>query len=296
MKVLVTGTSGLLGSELLKAIADRAFSGSGLNRSAFMNANASTRASLLSGYDVIIHAAANTNVEQCELDPEACYRDNCFLTEILFRHARKLDVKFVLISSTGVYGRGKSVPYQEYDQVSPTTVHHHSKHIAEKAVLADSSSLVVRTGWLFGGRMDNPKNFVANRLNEARKTVQTLHANSTQTGSPTYARDCAQRLLDLIEDDCSGIYNIVNDQAATRFDYVRQIIELSAAPLEVQPVTASGFKRHADVSENESAVSLRMLFEGRTPLRPWQDALAEYMRDHGLLGCLGTGVKPGSNN
>lgn len=288
MKILVTGASGLLGDELLRAVATRNHSGSALDRTTFIYADASTRSSLLEGYDAVIHAAANTNVEQCELDPEACYRDNCFLTERLFQHARQLKVKFVLISSTGVYGRGKSTPYHEYDQVSPTTVHHHSKYLAERAIQTDVSSLVIRTGWLFGGSLDNPKNFVANRLNEARKTVGPLYANISQTGSPTYVFDCAQRLLNLLEEDCSGIYNIVNDQTATRLDYVRQIIKLSGAPLDVLPIDASCFKRRADVSENESAVSYRMRFEGRTQLRPWQAALAEYMRDYGLLGCLST--------
>ena len=286
MKILVTGASGLLGSEVLNALIKLGWTGSALDRIAFLQANAEHRASMFDGIEVVIHAAANTNVEQCELDPLACYHDNCFLTEQLYFLARRRRVKFVFISSTGIYGRTKNAPYHEYDAVSPTTLHHHSKYIAEQMVLASPDALVVRTGWLFGGGEKNIKNFVANRLNEMRATEGPIYANVGQKGSPTYARDCAQRLLHLIEDDCVGIYNVVNDGIATRFEYVRRIIELSGSPYKALPTDASGFKRHADVSENEAAVSYRMRFEGRPTLRPWQDALFEYMSDAGLLDSL----------
>lgn len=286
MKILVTGASGLLGSELMKAIPARPHTAAALDRCTFIAASPLERLSLLEGFDTIIHAAANTNVEQCEIDPEACFRDNCFLTEELFRLSRRLNVKFVFISSTGVYGRGKATPYHEYDPVAPTTVHHQSKYMAERTVVTDQKSLIVRTGWLFGGNLSNPKNFVANRIHEARMTRETLFANDRQTGSPTYVVDCARRLLDLLDDDCTGVYNVVNNQTATRLDYVREIVQLAASPLNVMPFEALGLKRHADVSENESAVSFKMRYEARAEIRPWKDALAEYMRDFGLLGCL----------
>lgn len=286
MKVLVTGASGMLGSEVLCALTDRGDAGTALDRATFLRVEATERSSMLDGFDVVIHAAANTNVEQCELMPEASYRDNCFLTEQLFRYSHWHGAKFVFISSTGVYGRGKSSPYHEYDAVSPTTVHHRSKLMAEQTVLTCADTLVVRTGWLFGGRIDNPKNFVANRLKEIRAVNGSITANSGQIGSPTYVRDCVRVLLELIADDCMGIYNVVNEGSASRFEYVKQIVELSGAPIDVQPIDASGFKRHADVSENEAAVSYRMRFEERSPLRPWRDALADYMIDAGLFGSL----------
>lgn len=284
MKVLVTGSTGLLGGELMAALAHSRCSAVAMNRAAFLSADKEMRSLMLQGFDVVIHAAANTNVEECELFPEACYHDNCFFTEQLFCVARQQGAKFVFISSTGIYGKGKSTPYHEYDSVSPTTIHHSSKRIAEEIVLAAADSLVVRTGWLFGGCLENRKNFVANRVKEISAADGFIYANSSQIGSPTYVRDCAARLVDLLLDDCAGIYNIVNAQSASRFDYVKEIVELSGAALEVRPIDAGGFNRHADVSDNESAISYRMRFEGRQELRPWKDALAEYMRDVALLG------------
>jgi dTDP-4-dehydrorhamnose reductase len=283
MKVLVTGATGMLGSAILPLLSVVGYTATALNRIDFLQSNRENRREMLRGYDAIIHAAANTNVEQCEIESEAAYHDNTFLTELLFSQAYQLGIKFVFISSTGVYGRGKLTPYHEYDSVSPTTVHHRSKHLAEQIVLADVSSLIIRTGWLFGGALDSPKNFVAGRLRDIRAADHSIQANSSQIGSPTYVEDLAQRILELLEENCAGIYNVVNSGSASRFAYIKQIVELSCASIVVEPIDASGFKRHADVSENEAAISYRMKFEGRPTLRPWQEALEDYMSRAGLL-------------
>ncbi len=287
MKILITGGSGMLGSELLNRLAFLGHMGHTLDRKAYISADKMTRNAMLHGYDIIIHAAANTNVEQCEADPEKCYFDNTFLTETLVWGAYRLQSKFVFISSTGVYGRGKSTPFHEYDVPCPTTVHHRSKLMAEQVVLRYPKTLVLRTGWLFGGRLDNQKNFIANRIKEIRNSQGAIFANVVQTGSPTYVVDCANYILNLALDDADGVYNVVNEGAASRFEYVAKIAQLAGANTEVRPVNPSAFNRLADVSENESAVSRRLHYEGRPKLRSWQDALAEYMQKYNLLKYLG---------
>jgi len=286
MRILVTGGSGMLGSELLRQISGEGHVGVSLDRVGFLASDKIQRQSMLDGFDVVIHAAANTNVEQCEIEPEVCYFDNVFLTEKLFNHSQINKNRFVYISSTGVYGRGSSVPYHEYDVPQPTTVHHHSKLLSEKVVLASPNSLVIRTGWLFGGALSNTKNFINNRINEIRVATEFISANYMQVGSPTYVGDCARRILELISADSAGIYNVVNEGAASRFEYVKRIVELSGAAIEVRPIDASAFNRRADVSENEAAVSYRTKFDGLSPLRPWQDALDDYMSQFGLRSCL----------
>ena len=122
MKILITGSSGLLGSYLFEFLKMNGESVKRFNRNKLSYRNNQTNIDQLIGFDCIIHAAANTNVEACEIDPISCYKDNTLLTERLAYAAGKAKCKFIYISSTGIYGTGKkSEPFTEYDEVKPTT-------------------------------------------------------------------------------------------------------------------------------------------------------------------------------
>lgn len=201
MKICLTGSSGLLGGAVLSACAEREWGCEALGRDLVDFRHPMGVQESLWGYDVLIHAAANTNVEVCEVQPDECYADNTLLTEVLAAAAKKCGVRFVYISSTGVYGENKVEPYNEYDQIWPTTHHHRSKQLGEKAALNTGDSLVIRTGWLFGGAPENKKNFVARIIEEAKKSNGVIYSNSEQRGNPTYVNDIASCLLQLIGDN-----------------------------------------------------------------------------------------------
>lgn len=277
MKILVSGTHGMLGSEIINALEKSSIPSQPLDREAFLRMLPSEQQFFLSGFDCIIHAAANTNVEYCELHSDQAFFDNCHLTMKLFDASREVDAKFIFISSTGVYGNGKSSPYNEFDQVNPTTVHHKSKKFSEDYVLKSLRSLVIRTGWLYGGEAESAKNFVVNRILEAANSKGIIYANYQQIGCPTSARDCAHYIVDLIKLDATGIYNVVNSGVASRFDYVNFIVETTLSSIEVCPVPSSTFNRKAKVPDNESAVSLRLKFDGIKPLDDWKISLKSYI-------------------
>jgi dTDP-4-dehydrorhamnose reductase len=208
-----------------------------------------------------------------------CYRDNVLLTEVLTGAARRRGIPMTFISSTGVYGSHKTTPYAEFDEARPETHHHKSKLRAEQLVLsADWRNLVVRTGWLFGGNVDAPKNFVAKRILEARSSSAAfLSSNHQQSGCPTFVDDLALRLLELISLRARGVFNAVNEGSASRFEYVREIIGRAGIDIEIRPTTAAGFNRIAPVSDNEMALNWRASEFGLSPMRPWQLALASYL-------------------
>jgi dTDP-4-dehydrorhamnose reductase len=281
MRFLVSGASGVLGSAITDVVMRQGFEVRAFDRKLVWQYQSSQLALLLHGYDCFIHVAANTNVEQCESEPILCYRDNFLLTELLARAAETAAVKFVFISSTGVYGCGSTEPYREFDMVVPTTHHHRSKHLAEQSVLSvNSCNLVVRTGWLFGGHSTNPKNFVARRMEEAiRANIggATIKSNSEQWGCPSYVNDVAVRTLLLIEKEMSGVFNCVNSGRASRFEYVSAILKLARIPVTVEPISADSFSRKAKVSSNEMAENWKAEQLGLSPMPYWYERLAEYV-------------------
>ena len=161
MKVLITGSNGLLGSTLFDYLTLKGETVERFDRHNFSWKSHKLNIDQFVGFDYIIHAAANTNVEACELDPISCYKDNALLTDRLAYAASEAKCKFIYISSTGIYGTEKiSEPYSEYDKVNPTTHHHRAKWLGEQAVNKYiKNALIIRTGWIFGGKPDNPKNF-----------------------------------------------------------------------------------------------------------------------------------------
>lgn len=279
MRILLTGSNGMLGSAIYGATLDRGWRCEPLLRNGIDLSSPDNVKAIVSEYDILIHAAANTNVEECEIKPAECYRDNTMLTEILSNAAQCSGVRMVYISSTGVYGNRKDVPYHEFDEVSPTTHHHRAKWLGEQAVLRDHRSLVVRVGWLFGGDPSNKKNFIARRVEEALESKSEIHSNHEQKGCPTFVCDVAERLIYLLENGLSGLFNCVNTGNASRFEYVESILKMVGLNIPVNPVSAKLFARKAQVSNNEMAINLKQEILGLTPMRDWQDALREYIDD-----------------
>ncbi|MBB5608598.1 MULTISPECIES: sugar nucleotide-binding protein [unclassified Janthinobacterium] len=283
MKILLTGATGLLGSAIVEAAHQRSLVCNALPRPSLSLHTLSALANALQGYDVLIHAAANTNVEQCEVAPDDCYRDNFLLTELIAIAAAIAKVKMVFISSTGIYGEGQEIPYREYDSVHPPTHHHRSKMMAEQAVISQNPcNLVIRTGWLFGGAAANPKNFVARRIDEAREAMKAkgyIESNTEQRGVPCFNQDIATRILNLTSANWSGVFNCVNTGSASRFEYVRAVIELAGLPLEVRPSNAAAFQRKAKVSNNEMAVNWKMDTLGLPEMPAWRTSLEHYIKN-----------------
>lgn len=281
MRVMISGSNGLLGGTLVSRCYDRGIPSEPYRRSEEVNSEALSERLISQRVSVFVHCAANTNVELCEKEPEQSYRDIVELTEKLAIACSIAKVRFVFISSTGVYGKGQAEPYTETDETVPTTAHHSHKLQAERIVLdLMPDSLIVRTGWLFGGCVDNPKNFVVNRIKEARQTAMTgkkMLSDKGQFGCPTYASDVADTLLELIGRNESGLFNCVNQGRASRFEYVQEIVKLSGVHVSVDPVPSSYFRRLAKVSFNETALNHRLIELNIGNLANWKDSLAKYI-------------------
>lgn len=239
--------------------------------------------SRLSNYTdaVFIHCAANTNMDECEIFPDICLRDNVLNTTRLAHTCRLLNIPFIFISSTGVYGEHGNTPYNEYDLTMPTNVHHKSKLAGEKEALANNTNaLILRTGWLFGGSISANRNFVAKRIQEANNLEdKVMYSDPFQKGNPTYVDDLVAMAFELIKEKAVGIFNAVNSGSATRFEYVKEIMRIYDDTITVLP-TETKFDRKVKVSHNEAAVNDKIQMFTTSPIPHWKVSLFNYINDN----------------
>jgi dTDP-4-dehydrorhamnose reductase len=227
--------------------------------------------------DVVINCAAHTDVEGAEDAPEAAFKVNSLLPGLIAQACRSAGVLLVHFSSTGCYGAAKAEPYTEEDPLDPPTVHHRSKASGEVAVRdSGCEHLILRTGWLFGGAPGAPKNFVWNRLLEARSAPR-LTSDPWQFGNPTYVGDVVAQTRVLIEARLRGTYNCTAHGRASRFEYVSEIVAAAGLDCPVEP-SEQPFKRRARVSPNEAALNWRLGLLGLDRMPPWREALQAYVR------------------
>ena len=229
--------------------------------------------------DIIIHTAAYTDVEGCETNPNKAYLINSIGTQNLVNYAIGREVLFIYISSTGVYGTSQSTPYQEFDEVVPTTIHHKSKYEGEKIVQSHLSKfLILRTGWLYGGEKEHNKNFVYKRFLEA-KDKEVIYSDNTQMGNPTSIQDFVKQIEVLINEKQYGIFNCVNSAIqVSRFTYVKKIIEMFGLECKVKVAPEGMFNRVAPVSHNESAQNYKLNLLGLNVMGDWESSLSRYIQ------------------
>jgi dTDP-4-dehydrorhamnose reductase len=235
---------------------------------------------------LVINCAADTDVEGAEAAPDRALAVNATLAGALAQGAAETNAGLVHFSSTGCYGDWKTEPYVETDVLRPTTAHHRSKALGEDLVLrAHSSALVMRLGWVFGGRRGHRKNFVWARLCEARDKAK-IGSNPAQRGCPTAAADVVTQTLTLLRADATGIFNCVGGGAPVRrIDYVAAILDAAGSRARVVPME---FTRRAPVSANEAAVNARLHAAGLDTMPPWRDSLARFVGSQlAEVGCPG---------
>jgi dTDP-4-dehydrorhamnose reductase len=278
IKVLITGSGGVLGSDLLKLLPYEivGFTSKELDVTNFkktINILESERP------DIIIHTAAYTNVEECEIDPDESFRVNTIGTQNLVNYCIDKDVIFIFISSTGAYGVKKETePYTEFDDLSPTTIHHKTKYEAEKIIQNHLNKyLILRTGWLFGGDIAHNKNFVYKRYLEALKNNE-MYSDDSQIGNPTYVQDLVRQIQILIVNNQYGVFNCVNEAySVTRYDYVTKIVDLFNLNCNVKKASEGMFQRAANVSKNESAINYKLELLNLNVMGKWEKSLEKYI-------------------
>lgn len=223
----------------------------------------------------VIHAAAFTAVDECELQPAVAFRVNAEGTRHVALACRQARIPMLYVSTDYVFDGEKEGPYVESDSPHPLNVYGRSKLEGERYV----SDLVgrfwiVRTSWLFGR---HGKNFVKTILDMAWRG-ESLRVVNDQVGSPTYTADLVTALEQILEKGGPGIYHVTNQGHCSWHEFAEEIVRqagLERTSLIPIPTAASG--RPAPRPRDSRLANTRLQQEGLDLLPPWQDALRRYL-------------------
>jgi len=221
----------------------------------------------------ILHLAALTNVDYCELNPKESYSINYLGTKNILNYKPK-GSKIIYLSSTGVYGDMSILPHKEDEIPYPKTIHHTHKLMSEK--ILSENDLIIRTGWLYGGDINQKKNFVAKIIKESHIS-NFIYSDKEKYGNPTYVEDLIFQTIVLIQNEFKGLFNCVNNGSnISRFDYVKKIVELTTLkPVKEAPLNYH--RRYSPIPNNEMAFNERLDNLGLNKMREWDKALIEYI-------------------
>jgi dTDP-4-dehydrorhamnose reductase len=287
MKIFVTGCTGMLGSAVMSHLGELGHDAVGVDLThpdpAF-RLDVSDRAALkafapLKDCGLVLHLAAATDVDRCEGEPELAFKANALAPELLAGLCAERGVPMAHIGTGAVFaGNPKREPYNEYDEPAPKSVYALSKLRGEAAVRErHPKHYIVRAGWMMGSAAAEKK-FVGKIAQQLRSGRRELKAVGDKRGSPTYTVDFARNLMVLVGSGLYGTYHMANHGACTRAEMARRIAALMGVDASVTEVPSSAFPLPAHRPDSECLDNLKLRLLGLDRMRPWEDALADYVR------------------
>jgi dTDP-4-dehydrorhamnose reductase len=290
VRVAVTGAGGRLGRALVTALSDAPFTGLGgpiaWTRSEFDLDRPGALLDLLrqDRPEAVVHAAAWTDVDGCARDPDLARRRNADATDELARLAAGAGIDLVFVSTNEVFDgrRTDGQGYRPGDEPTPINPYGASKLEGERRAIAayeraaGGALAIVRTAWLYGPPGNDFPSKILAAADRARSAGEPLKVVGDEHGSPTYARDLAEAIVDLLASgDVTGVHHVVNSGVASRASWARELFRQAGVDVPVDEVPASTWKRAS--TPPAWSVLAPSPTPGGEPLRSWQDALADYL-------------------
>nr|BFE56627.1 dTDP-4-dehydrorhamnose reductase [Dactylosporangium thailandense] len=274
-RFLVTGAGGMLGRDLLAVLDGRDVTAA--TRAELDITDAAKVRSLVEGHDVVINAAAWTDVDGAEADEAAATAVNGTGVAALAAACAATGAKLVHVSTDYVFPGDATEPYAEDAATGPINAYGRGKLVGERAVLdtLPESGYVVRTAWLYG---TTGRNFVLTmlRLAAEREFVDVI---DDQVGQPTWARDLAERLVALADSDApAGIYHGTASGRTSWHGLAAAAFELAGHdPARVRHTTSEAFVRPAKRPAFSVLGHERWAAAGMPPMRDWRAMLQDMM-------------------
>lgn len=232
MRVLVTGAEGQVGRELVLAFAGHDVIAAGRHHLDVADRDSVLQAITTAQPDAVVHAAAWTDVDGCEGDPDRALQVNSLGTRHVAEGARLAGAHLCYVSTDYVFAGDAAVPYNEWDATGPRSAYGRSKLGGEQEI--GPADTIVRTSWVCGrfGR-----NFVRSILTAAAQRDELTVVNDQQ-GCPTFADDLAAMIARLAISRLPGTFHVTNQGATTWFDLARATLSAAGMdPAKVRPIS-----------------------------------------------------------
>ena len=287
-KVVITGCGGMLGEAVYNVFKDNCqvyASDIDLNESWLELLDVSVLKDV-SAYltnlkpDYIIHLAAKTDMEYCELHPETAYSTNTTGVENVAKYAQNHNIPLVYISTAGVFD-GKKDEYAENDLPNPLSVYGKSKYGGEIAAKALPKSIIIRAGWMIGGGPQKDKKFINKIIKQLRENAREISVVNDKFGTPCYTHDLAQSIKYLLDNDADGIYHGACDGGGSRVDVAKYLLECLGLSdqIKIKEVDSSYFAKNyfAKRPRSEKLLNIELKRVAPNLTRNWKICLKEYI-------------------
>jgi dTDP-4-dehydrorhamnose reductase len=275
MRITIFGASGLLGKELIHEWGGDTVTGLSSRDADIRDAERVQQVAEETRPDWMVLAAAYTDVDGCEGNPEPAFAVNRDGAVNVATAAKRFGARLVFLSSDYVFDGKKTTPYETGEVRNPQSVYGRTKAEAEiKLLELMPDCCIARTSWLFGtGGKCFPDTIL--RLAASRHTLDVVN---DQRGCPTYAVDLARAIVQLCRDDASGIVHVNNAGDCTWFDFAQEIVRSAGLTTTVRPVSSQQMARPAP-RPTYSVLSPARLRSLGVKMPSWHDALSRYLAE-----------------
>ena len=276
MKILLLGHKGMLGSDLLTQMRlHHEVVGMDQDEIDITSAADCAKAIEDTAPQIVINAAAYTNVDACESSREDCFAVNAEALKNIATSCQNKNILIVHFSTDYVFNGSERSPYKEDDVCDPINTYGASKLAGEQYLQSLAQNyIIIRTAWLYGL---NGKNFVRTILEKA-KTTPKLTVVDDQIGSPTHTKDLAAAVDHLIEKKAQGIFHVTNRGSCSWYQFAVKILQDAGIDdVEVIPIKSEQLVRAAKRPANSVMSMQKFITTTGKAMQPWQLGLKDYL-------------------
>ncbi len=288
MKILIIGADGQLGTDLCRVFKGRDLIPLTQSEIEVTSMESVEKAFVKYQPEAIINTAAFIRVDDCETEQDKAYAVNAMGARNVAVQAQKIGAKLAQISTDYVFGGDPLIRqdgYTEFDKPIPLNIYGKSKLSGEELVRnLCQKHMVVRSSGLFGvaGAAGKGGNFIETMIKLAKEKPE-LRVVSDQVFSPTYTLDLANKIAEIVETEYYGTFHITNSGTCSWYELTRETLDAIGNKTPVIPITSDQYPQKAKRPAYSVLRNYQLQLLGISPVRSWQEALREYLREKGHI-------------